>query len=266
MTNRFAVIIGLCIATAGVAVCDVSLRQVNAKPKHVVDPIGIYGIPTDNPTTIYRNGFVLSFDGRARTARFTLEYLTKDNLNGKADRDGIGFHLEPDAPWEFRALVSDYAHSGYDLGHLAAAANHTSTIEAMRETFTVNNACLQVPAFNRGIWKNLEAFVRKCALAGNEVWVVTCPLYIPVGDSKSIPVKTIGESRIWVPTHCAKAILVKPDNGDFWATGWIIPNKDCGDDSYGKYEVAVDDVEAAAGLDLFSQLPKDVQDKIERGK
>ncbi len=62
------------------------------------------------------------------------------------------FRQDPDIPKLFRSNQADYHRTGYDKGHLVPCADITSTLESMKETFLITNACPQHLNFNRGIW------------------------------------------------------------------------------------------------------------------
>lgn len=69
------------------------------------------------------------------------------------------FLEDPSEPPIFRARLSDYRGSGYDRGHMAAAADMKHSQQAMDSTFLLSNMCPQVGAgFNRDYWARFEQF------------------------------------------------------------------------------------------------------------
>lgn len=81
---------------------------------------------------------------------------------------------------EFRSNNSDYKHSGYDRGHLAAAGNHKANQKHIQQTFLLSNMAPQVgKGFNRHSWNRLEKYVRKLTKVYKEVYCCTGPLYLP---------------------------------------------------------------------------------------
>jgi len=114
---------------------------------------------------------------------------------------------------------NDYSHSGYDRGHLAPAADMTWNKQAMQESFYFSNMSPQVPAFNRGIWKKLEAQTRNWAKKYKSIYIATGPIC----DGYT---KTIGKNKVVVPTYYYKAILLYNDSNK-QAIGFILPNKKC---------------------------------------
>ena len=53
------------------------------------------------------------------------------------------------------------------------------------------------------------------------------------------------------------------DSKNICAIAFIFPNKKC-EGSFFDYAVSIDDVEKRTGLDFFSQLDEEMQDKVER--
>jgi endonuclease G len=59
-----------------------------------------------------------------------------------------------DMPSITTATSRDYAGSGYDKGHMAAALDFASDCEKEEMTFVYYNALPQTPNLNRGVWKS----------------------------------------------------------------------------------------------------------------
>lgn len=107
-------------------------------------------------------------------------YITWD-----VTRDDIGsIKREPSMP--FRAdprlgsdavRSSDYSRSGYHRGHMVPAADRTSSLAAMQETFVMSNVCPQLPALNTGAWKRMENYERVCALRLGRVHIRVAPIF-----------------------------------------------------------------------------------------
>lgn len=77
---------------------------------------------------------------------------------GSCKREKLKFYNDLDIPC---ATTADYAHSGYDKGHLAPAADFSKNCEEEEITFRYYNALPQAPNLNRGIWKKWETKIRK---------------------------------------------------------------------------------------------------------
>ena len=94
-----------------------------------------WGLP-DPGHILTHDTFVLSYDGRLRSARWTAERLTQESLElgTSVDRQDR-FRVDPRVPVEFRANDADYTNSTRDRGHLANSANHRGTQAANDDTF-----------------------------------------------------------------------------------------------------------------------------------
>lgn len=80
-------------------------------------------------------------------------YRPKSNVK----RDGLAFKAYHGLPH------FNYTRSGYDRGHLVAAADRAASLEEMRQTFYFVNVIPQTPELNRGRWKYYESIVRELA-------------------------------------------------------------------------------------------------------
>jgi len=113
------------------------------------------GLPSYDLENIHlRDGFIVCYDRRARTAHWVAEHLTKPlpgttialNEAGEpvVDRGNSDFQADLSVPGMFRARNSDYWNSGYDRGHLVPAGDIKSSQEALNQTFILSNVSPQV--------------------------------------------------------------------------------------------------------------------------
>lgn len=179
--------------------------------------------------------------------------LTKEQALTKAAKRGDDFKEDPEVPTG-SATAADYRRSGYDRGHLAPAADMAFSVQTMADSFFYSNMSPQKPAFNRGIWKELEALVRYFAITEGKIVVVTGPI-LP-----SEPQITIGPNKVTVPTHYYKVVydLTPPQK----MIAFILPNEGS-KRSLQDFAVSVDAVEKATGLDFFSNVSKGQQEQLE---
>ncbi|MEI9934254.1 MAG: DNA/RNA non-specific endonuclease [Ferruginibacter sp.] len=98
------------------------------------------------------------------------------------------------------ATDKDYAHSGFDKGHLADAEDFAFDCDEQKGTFKYYNCLPQTPRLNRGIWKVYEEKIRELSQSTH--------LFIIAGGIYST--KTIGD-RVGVPDYCYK--IVYDDEG-----------------------------------------------------
>lgn len=152
------------------------------------------------------------------------------------------------------AESSDYRNSGYDRGHMAPAADMKWSKEAMEESFLMTNICPQVKSLNSGIWHRLEQRVREWAARDSSIIVVCGPIFTP-----GKPVEHIGEIGVAVPHRFFKALYAPGRN---IGIAFIFDN-DKVKGELRKYAVTIDSVERETGLDLFYNLPDDIENEVE---
>mmetsp|Transcript_38363 Transcript_38363/g.81871 ORF Transcript_38363/g.81871 Transcript_38363/m.81871 type:complete len:445 (-) Transcript_38363:78-1412(-) len=183
---------------------------------------------------------VIAFDTRNKNPLFSMERLTERSPSREEDAsEGEAFVRDRKAaasrknkrfreesfllPYH-RSRNHHYRNSGYDRGHLAPAADFSSSDDDMDDTFVLSNVSPQLPRFNRSVWLRLEEFVRRVAKSEGskpsiETWVVTGPLWLPSlaanadsGDDGNFlfSYRGIGNppSLVSVPTHFFKVLVV----------------------------------------------------------
>ena len=152
------------------------------------------------------------------------------------------------------AESSDYRNSGYDRGHMAPAADMKWSKVAMDESFLMTNIRPQVKSLNSGIWHRLEQRVREWAARDSSIIVVCGPIFTP-----GKPVEQIGEIGVAVPHRFFKALYAPGRN---IGIAFIFDN-DKVKGELRKYAVTIDSVERETGLDLFYNLPDDIENEVE---
>ncbi|HPD18576.1 MAG TPA: DNA/RNA non-specific endonuclease [Candidatus Goldiibacteriota bacterium] len=110
-------------------------------------------------------------------------------------------------------------------------------------------------------WKKLENMIRDFVKDGNDVWIVTGPLF----TQKQQFIKKIGKNKIFVPTYFYKVILFQRQDRSFGAAAYIFENKKCRKIT-GNNVVSIDEVEKIANLDFFNLLPEYIQNLVESKK
>lgn len=171
--------------------------------------------------------------------------MTTEEVSRRAAKRGDDFRPDPEIPTG-SATPQDYTRSGYDRGHLAPAADMSFSAKAMSESFYMSNMSPQAPQFNRGIWSKLEKQVRHFATREKRIVVVTGPI-LPA--EKTI---TIGANKVIYDTTPPEKMI-----------GFVLPNKGSNADLR-TFVVTVDRVEDLTGLDFFSSIPKEKQERLGR--
>jgi len=212
-----------------------------------------------------RHNYVLSYDRRLRNPIWVVEHLTKDNTcktENTVDRSKFDFSEDSSVPAIFRATNKDYYKSGFDRGHLAAAANHRSHSEWMEETFLLTNISPQKPKLNQITWNNLEKYTRSLCHHYEDVFVCSGPLFLPqrsCSDGKLyVTYQVLEPNHVAVPTHFFKVIVCQK-KGNFDLQCYVMPNEDLvdPDQPIANFLTPLDAVEKASGLSICQALPKD---------
>lgn len=156
------------------------------------------------------------------------------------------------------AELSDYKGSGYDRGHLVASADRNDTKQENSATFVLSNISPQTKNLNRFAWNALETEVRKLAKKYEIIYITTAGV---LNNPNQKPIKTIGNG-VTVPESFYKALLIKY-KGEYYAIGYLMPNKDDIDKDFRKYAVTIDSLEKVTGLDFFPSLDDETENRIE---
>ncbi|KAL2213261.1 hypothetical protein CC79DRAFT_1327135 [Sarocladium strictum] len=232
-----------------------------------VDPAGLfqYGFPGPVADVANRASLVSSYDRRLRNPHWVAEHITPASLAQRdADRKHSVFLEDPTIPPKFRAVLKDYFRSGFDRGHQVPAADAKWSQQAMDDTFFLSNMCPQVgDGFNRDYWAHFEDFCRRLTVQYPSVRIVTGPLYLPrkdpVDNKWYVKYEMIGNPpSVAVPTHFYKVIFAEDgrQGGNVALGAFVLPNAPISNDKpITDFEVPLEAVERASGLEFASQLP-----------
>lgn len=198
--------------------------------------------------------FSLVYSEEHEQSRWVAYVLKYDMINGDEERSN-SFKEDPKIITQ-SANDNDYKGSGYDRGHLAPAADMSFSQDAMQESFYYSNMSPQLPAFNRGIWKKLEAEFREYAQSLHKIYVVTGPILKP-GLSE------IGENGVDIPEEYYKAALFVSDSC-VQAIAFVLPNKKISDESVYSFSISIDELEKRTGLNFYNNLPFFLENKVEK--
>lgn len=204
-----------------------------------------------------RTGYVTSYNKDTRTPNWVGWVLTAEHTDGDNTRQKK-FLEDEDVP-EPRALYSDIREGecGYQRGHICPAADNKWSYKAQKDAFLMTNICPQNGELNQRDWKYLEEECREWAKKYGKVYITAGPVF-----SGKSP-KRVGENRVAVPDAFFKVVLTLGSDGRHpKAIGFIYDNAD-GQHEMSYYVRTVDKVEETTGLDFFSQLDDDVENKVE---
>jgi len=109
------------------------------------------------------------------------------------------FKTEKSIPKAYRAIYSDYTHSGFDRGHIAPDAAFDWSQESLDATYSLANIMPQARKVNRYTWTKAERYARYVSVQRGSVNVVNVIKY------PSFPVR-IGDNGIAVPSGYYKVL------------------------------------------------------------
>jgi endonuclease G, mitochondrial len=168
------------------------------------------------PLALCADAFAVLYSGLTKTPMVVVEKLNRSRLQQAAGLERTDqFYADTRVPAPWRAGLLDYQGSGFDRGHLAAAANQPSA-QAMAQSFALSNMVPQDPTHNRKLWSKLEADTRKYVLraAGN--------VYVFTGALHEGQTQTVGRSAVWIPSHLFKLVY---DEAQQRAWAHVLPNR-----------------------------------------
>ena len=197
-------------------------------------------------------GFSLSFNKKMHVPNWVVWELTGEEVAGTYPRKD---NFRGDDKVAGSAEKWDYSYSGYDRGHMAPAGDLKWSKKAMDESFYMTNMCPQAKSLNTGAWKRLEEKCRQWATIDGAIIIVCGPVLTdPINEY-------IGDSRVAVPQRFFKAIL-SPYVDEPRGIGFIMPNSKVPGGMQAA-AVSIDEVERVTGLDFFSSLPDEIENKVE---
>jgi endonuclease G len=211
-----------------------------------------------NEEIICHTYFCFVFDDDYKQSKWVAYVLKTEMTESKYSRNDK--FMEDTKVKNGTATNKDYEKSGYDRGHLVPAADMSFDEISLHESFYFSNVSPQIPQFNRGIWKQLEAEVRNYTKTLNKIYVVTGPILKDLNKSEY---KVIGENNIVVPNYFYKAILYVSDT-TIQAIGFVLPNQKAEKKSLYSYSCSIDELEILSGIDFFFKLPDKIEKKVEQ--
>lgn len=201
------------------------------------------GQPTTATTTIRlcRDEYISIYDPAKKVPLLVAEKLQPSEFDGSVSRTD-NFQQDPDLAETQSAALNDYRKSGYARGHMAPAADFTSTESAMNQSFYLSNIVPQDSGMNSGIWASLESATRDCAKQLGTLYVMTGPIF----EGKP---NTIGDDQVTVPSSLYKIVV----SGNA-ARAFLMPNRKLPSarSNFLRYEVTVAEVQRATGLTFFT--------------
>lgn len=201
-------------------------------------------IPWGMPSTkvgnavICRHAYILQYDILAKIPIWVAYTLTPNNAVGCVPRTNAFAEDDSLPDWQ-QSKLSDYAKSGYDIGHLASAASMAFDQTAMQESFLLSNMSPQLPGLNRGIWKVLETSERTWAWTTKHTFTIYSGNIYTIGKSK-----TIGQNSVVVPDYLYKILI---DNNTQQVQAFLFPHKEGQGTDLSVVSTTVSEIERLSG-------------------
>ena len=202
-----------------------------------------------NGEYVEHSRYSLSYSEEHEQAEWVYYKLNPNLLRGNTERSNnfrFDFSISTGS-----ASLNDYKGSGYDRGHLAPAGDMKDSYTSMSDSFFMSNMSPQVPSFNRGGWKRLEALVRS--------WAEKDELYIITAGILKESLLKIGKNGVSVPEYFYKVIYVPTSSK---MIGFLMPNTKINLD-LSFYAKTVDEIEKLTGIDFFYNIDDDLEDRLE---
>lgn len=212
-----------------------------------------YFLPTSTTGQIvHHDGYSLSYSEPHEQAEWVAYELKKSHLSSTNFKRPY-FEIDK-AVKTTAAHWRNYKKSGYDRGHLCPAGDRKYSQEAHDETFLTSNISPQTHEFNAGVWNRLEQKTRYWASKYDGVFVVS-------GGVLKGSMKTIGSEKVAVPNQFYKVII--DNNSANTKMLAFLMDHEASNESLYKFVVSVDEVEELTGIDFFSELEDEKENRLE---
>ena len=183
--------------------------------------------------------------------KYRAKVRTKSQSGNTGFTDSLQYREDSEIEEKSRALLADYASSGYDRGHMCPGGDCNWNDEGRDETFLLSNMCPQNPNLNRGDWKEIEIACRKWAQKYGRIYIVCGPIFF-----KSQEHERIGPNKIPVPEAFFKVVLC-PDSLSPKGIGFICRNTE-GNKKKDKYVNSIRQIERVTGITFFPNLAEEI--------
>jgi endonuclease G len=231
-------------------------------------------LSNENNYLMIKKQYVLSYNRSKSTANWVSWHLSTAWKGSTQRTDNFRPDETLPSAW-YRVKTSDYTNSGFDRGHLCPSDDRDGSFEDNDETFLMTNIAPQAPNNNRGLWVDLEAYSRKIAEAGNELYIIAGVYGKGGTGSNGGKTTMLDNGKVVVPESFWKVIVILPigsnDISRIDAQTRVIainvPNKESVEGTkWGEYRLNIDDLETLTGYDFLSNVPSAIQKTLESRK
>ena len=210
----------------------------------------VYDCPTGvSGEEIERSTYTLSNNASTKFADWVAYNVTSSTIDGPTR--SRNFRSDPDIDSDDTLETADYtganADIGTDRGHQVPLASFSNATD-WEDVNYLSNITPQSSNLNQGPWVDLEEAVREYVRTGQDVYVVTGPLY----ESFFASLPEADESHT-IPSGYFKVVITEV-NGWIEASAFILEQDAERGDDFCANEVPIDEVESRSGLDIMPSL------------
>ena len=209
------------------------------------------GTPKVSDQLLCRDAFAVGYNYSNKSADWVYYSLTDLSVNGYYPRSDY-FVSDKELPEYARSIPEDYYNSGYDRGHLAPAATIDYSEKSMQQSFLMSNIIPQNSTLNRGLWAQIEGWVRDCAVEKQNLQVFTGT--ITNTDSPTI------SGDVKVPEYLYK-IIVKLESPS-QAIAFLVPNTAPTSSGFKEYITNIETIESLTDSSFLNNLNVDIASKL----
>ena len=219
-----------------------------------------YGLPSE--TYLEHKAYIFEYSEEHEQAKWVSHIITPD-IAGQGFRRTDDFRVDSLVTtgsaeqtdyfnyYPNRRQKEQFEGFGYDRGHLAPSADFRWSREAVSESYFYSNMSPQHEDFNRKIWADLEATLRKYVIANNvSLAIITAPIL-----NDDLPKITQSPNGVSIPSQFIK---VAYDAENKRSIAFLMDNKLLlNPPSY--YALSVDELEAITGYNYFPNIDEAVE-------
>lgn len=210
-----------------------------------------YGCPTGKSgQLIERPIYTLQNNANTKFADWVAYKVTSQTIDGPTR--SRNWRQDPSIPATQTLVPADYTNAnavlGTDRGHQVPLASFSNTAHWATTNY-LSNITPQAANLNQGPWARLENAVRVLARSGQDVYVVSGPLY--EWHFGRLPATSKAHT---IPSGYFK-MIVTDNNGWVEASSFIMDQNTARNANYCSYEVTGFTVEHRSGLNIMPNLP-----------
>ncbi len=215
-----------------------------------------------NNYLLTRKQYVLSYNNTKHIPNWVSWKLTASDIGSVPRRNNFDMDNTLPTGW-YQVKSNDYSGSGFDRGHMCPAADRSATVEDNTATFVLTNIIPQAPDNNQGPWADLENYTRDQVKQGKDAYIVSGGY----GQKGVLP-----KGKVAIPAQTWK-VIVFTDRDAGGAAGVNdrtriiavdLPNEEgIKTKSWKDYLTTVRELENKTGYNFLTNVPKEIQDKIE---